>query len=177
MVVSHCLMNNLAKVEAFENQNRKVPELLLEKGVGIIALPCPEFRFFGGRRWGMVKEQMNTPVYREHCRNLLRPILDEILEYQHNGHTLAGVLGIKGSPSCGVTETCSSKEYGGEIDSINNLQEVIAGVTLIPEPGVFMEEFQGLLLEKGCVLPFLQVDEKSIAQTLKEIEAQLLVTP
>jgi hypothetical protein len=42
---------------------------------------CPEFTFLGLNRPPMTYEEYNTPEYRQHCRKILAPVLDQAKEY------------------------------------------------------------------------------------------------
>ena len=93
-LLTHCLLNDLAKTQAFPNENHRLPALLLERGQAILQLPCPEFTFGGGKRWGMGKEQYDTPFFRRHCRRILEPVADQAEEYLRCGIPIHGIIGV-----------------------------------------------------------------------------------
>ena len=173
VLISHCLLNNFAKVEPFENQNARLVEWLIDNKIQILQLPCPEFTLYGGRRWGHVQEQFDNPFFRRHCRKLLQPFLDQIREYQSCGHEVAAILGIKGSPSCGVSHTCSSKRWHGEICGGSEADALLESVTLAPGRGVFIDEFHLLLLREELQVPLLEVDEQAIDASIGRLEELL----
>ena len=77
---------------------------ILERGIGIIQLPCPEFLCLGSNRPSMNKaEYEGTEGYTEHCRKILEPVFLQLEEYQKNDYSYLGVLGIQESPSCSLS--------------------------------------------------------------------------
>ncbi|MBU8919053.1 CD3072 family TudS-related putative desulfidase [Neobacillus sp. 114] len=128
LIVSHCILN----------QNTVIPdearaagavisavEWAMKQGYGLLQLPCPEFTFLGLDRPPMTYEQYNTPEYRKHCREILKPVLSQAEDYIKNGYEIAGILGIQSSPSCDPTR------------------------------GIFMEELTAMFSEKGIKLKTL----------------------
>lgn len=161
LVVSHCLLNTAAKVRRYDRGKSSAEERLrlktarraLTRGVQLLQLPCPEILTYGGRRWGHVYEQFDHPFFRKRCREMLEPVCGQLLCYAQDGEIdLLGVLGIDGSPSCGVKYTCRG-EWGGELSG-RDLAPVVSSVRLAPGRGVFMEEFGKLLAENGLKLRF-----------------------
>lgn len=149
VVVAHCHLNANTKVHGlacYPGARADVIGPLIEQGAGIVQLPCPEATFLGMKRWGMTVEQYDTPAYRRHCRDILGPTLDTLVSLVEDGCTIR-VLGVEGSPSCGVSETCSGYE-GGEIE------DLLEGGTApcasrSPGRGVFMQEFEAALRSAG----------------------------
>lgn len=128
LIVSHCILN----------QNTVIPdearaagavisavEWAMKQGYGLLQLPCPEFTFLGLDRPPMTYEQYNTPEYRKHCREILKPVLSQAEDYIKNGYEIAGILGIQSSPSCDPTR------------------------------GIFMEELTAMFSEEGIKLKTL----------------------
>ena len=91
LVVSHCILNNASKVaqdEAFlEEEYRERDKLIsqvMDKGVQMLQLPCPEFMMYGSKRWGHVKDQFDNPYFREQSRTMLKPFILQLKDYaQH----------------------------------------------------------------------------------------------
>lgn len=164
VILAHCLMNVNAKVEGIANYPGTFEPLMLsliKKGFGVIQLPCPEIGYYGVRRWGQVKEQMDIPSFRNHCREILTSVVDQINDYHKNGYLIAGVVGVDKSPSCGVHQTCSSELFKGEITCVTNFEAVKKSLTYPEGPGIFMEEFQKKIEEIGIDIPFVAIDEES----------------
>lgn len=105
ILVSHCVLNQNAVLEGWARAKGAFPVAgrLLEAGVGIIQLPCPELLFSGINRPPKTYEEYNTPVYRKLCKELALPYIRQIKEYLENGYTLLGVLGIYNSPTCSIS--------------------------------------------------------------------------
>lgn len=154
LVVAHCILNRASKVERYdveeiqeENQLRK--ELLkevLDKDIELLQLPCPEFTMYGSKRWGHVRNQFDNPFYRRNCKEILRPIIEQLSEYYNNKdkYQILGIVAIDGSPSCGYNLTCKGS-YGGELGESSYLDEKINSVVMEKEAGVFMDELKILL--------------------------------
>lgn len=161
-VVANCLLNVNAKVPFYgfyPGANRAVLDPLLDDGVGLLQLPCPETSYLGLRRWGVTREQLDTQSYREHCERILRAPLLEMLAYRDAGYELLRVLGVNGSPSCGVERTCEGY-LGGEIPrDLESLERQAGRVSLVPGKGVFMSVLSDLLSRHGLTVELVGVDE------------------
>jgi predicted secreted protein len=95
----------------------------MDQGYGIIQLPCPELMYLGLARQtdtaaNPTVSQEDTRIARrmreEKARALFRRIADDIVfqieEYRQNGFEVAGLIGINGSPTCGVETTWADDE-------------------------------------------------------------------
>lgn len=154
----HCLLNSNSKIlglSFYDGALLPVVNKHLATGAGIIQLPCPEITYLGLKRWGMTREQYDTPFYRRHCIEILTPYVDQILEYIDNGYSIEGVVGVDGSPSCGVRFTCEGY-CGGMIDGKRPqfFQEV-------PGKGVFIRELSNMLNESDISLQFDAINENN----------------
>lgn len=158
VVVAHCHLDVNTKVRGlagYRGTRTEVVSPLIEQGVGIIQLPCPEATFLGMRRWGMTAEQYDTPAYRRHCREILRPVVETLAALADDGCKIRGVIGVEGSPNCGVTTTCTGFT-GGEIEGGAPVQTALR----TPGRGVFMEEMRAMLREAGLQdVPFEGVED------------------
>ena len=168
MAVCHCVLNPAAKVVSFHQQEyeeeralrEQALKALRENGVGLVQLPCPEFTMYGALRWGHVKEQFDNPFFRAHCRKLLAPIVAQLLEYTAHPERfhLFGVLGVDGSPSCGVKKTCTG-DWGGELYCAGQTQRPLNPAREAKGQGVLIEELMALLQEHDLSLPILSLQE------------------
>lgn len=133
VLVSHCILNQNSVVYPLARAKGpfKFVNSLIDSGIGLIQLPCPELRFLGINRKPMSKEEYDSVEYRELCRQLFIPVLDEILMYFRNGYSILGIIGINESPTCSIT-----------------------GIR-----GVFMEEIFIMLEENGIQLGYFEVPE------------------
>lgn len=165
LFVSHCILNVASKVVLFNNNEIAAEEALrqrfllsaIDKGVQFVQLPCPEFTLYGSKRWGHVSNQFNNPFFRKHCRNILEPFITQLEEYlsHPDSFEVLGIVGIDGSPSCGVDYTCSSDLWFGSFECRINTQEVLESAALESKNGIFMEELSHMLSENGIHLPIV----------------------
>ncbi len=159
VVLAHCLLNVNSKVSGlalYEGVHRKLVLPYIEAGAGIIQLPCPEMSFIGPLRWGMSKNQYDTISYRNHCREILTPVVEQMQEYSKNGCVIETIVGVDGSPSCGINYY-SNGYSGGMVEQIQEQKNMLHEA---PGQGVFMEEFSKLLAEKGLRIGFQAISEK-----------------
>jgi len=162
VLISHCLLNVNAKVIGLAHSEAGSITLvteLLKRGYGIIQLPCVEQFVCGCQRWGQVKEQLAHPHYRQTCRQLLLPVVQQIQDFTASGYHVSGVIGIDGSPSCGVNSTCSGK-WGGELSALFSVPQVLDTLRPTAEMGVMMEELHEMLLDCNLTIPFMAVEEE-----------------
>jgi len=156
-VLAHCHLNVNTKVRGlagYPGVRADVVTPLVAEGVGIIQLPCPEATFLGMKRWGMTVEQYDTPAYRRHCRKILRPVIDTLVALADDGCSIEAVLGVEGSPSCGVETTCGGCT-GGEIeDASEQKADRVAG------RGVLIDELRAMMDDAGLgAVPFSGVED------------------
>ncbi len=161
--VSHCVLNIASKVVMYnetemaaeEDLRRRFVSKAVSQGVQLVQLPCPEFIMYGSRRWGHVSEQFDTPFFRSQCRKLLEDYMLQIKEYLSNDRfRILGIVGIDGSPSCGVDYTCYGT-WGGNLSDRDDLGDCIATSRLGTGKGILMDEFSKLLKEQGVEVPMV----------------------
>ena len=162
-----------------EALRRDILEEAVRSGIQLIQLPCPEFILYGSRRWGHTREQFDNIFYRQRCRELLRPVIDELKEYlsRPEEFQVLGILGIDGSPSCGVRYTCSG-DWGGEFSG-REIDGVLKTAHLADGKGVLMEVFAEMLRENEIALPMdgLFARERDRAFALLSGSSMLLAEP
>ena len=134
--------------------------ILEETGAGIIQMPCPEFIHLGpSRPLGTdTVEQYDTPQYRDCCRNLARCIAAQAASYEEAGYVIVCVLGVEGSPSCGVSR--APRLVGQD----SQLQ---------PGSGVFVEVLEDQFRAAGLRVPFLGIPESEASGSLDTALARL----
>ncbi|MBQ9273150.1 MAG: hypothetical protein IJ227_05485 [Mogibacterium sp.] len=170
LVLSHCILNNAAKVSQDESllaeeyeQRKRLLELALDKGVQLLQLPCPEFTLYGSRRFGHVKDQFMHPRFIRESEEMLKPMFDQMEEYSSypGDFRIIGVISVEGSPSCGSRLTCRA-DWKGEICSLPD-EPVMAN-----EPGVFMEIIIDGIGKRGLDIPVVTMEEAiGIMENLK----------
>ena len=138
--VSHCWLNTNTRFPegcAFPGANVPLIQTLLDSGLGIIQMPCPEYEALGleKQRYG----QITGADLRDWFRNSARPVARQIRDYLEAGCEVVGVLGMNPSPSCGVG---TAKGKGTMLGTDRDTSEK-------PVSGVFIEELQKLLDEEG----------------------------
>lgn len=166
--VCHCILNVASKVTYYEKKyvteeelnRREFIKLALEKNIGIVQLLCPEFNIYGANRWGHTKNQFNNPFFKDNSRRLIGSYMLQMEEYLNvdDKFEVLGIVGIDGSPSCGVNFTCGGK-WDGEMSSRTNLKEVIGGAHRVAEKGVFMEVMDSMMKKQGITLPMMSIRE------------------
>ena len=158
LFVSHWSLNTASKVvlynqkdiDAEEDLRKQFMRKVIDYEVQLIQLPCPEFTLYGPKRWGHIAPQFDNVFFRNHCRTILQPIIDQMKEYLAHPEMfeVLGVVGIDGSPSCGVDYTCGGDWYGS-FESRTDLQETLDTCCLIHDSGILMRVLKDMLKEEG----------------------------
>lgn len=172
--LSHCCLNQNAKVRGiarYPGAIRPLVELLLEHGVGIYQMPCPEMAYLGNMRWGHVKDQYNNPMFRRHCQRLAQEVVDQVENYRQCGYRILGFVMMDGSPVCGLNRTPQPKHkdvmWGGMAWYVPE-SEYVQG------SGNFCEVLRAELKGRGLDdIPFVASPEFDEVGTLDESLAQL----
>jgi predicted secreted protein len=115
VVLAHCILNQNAKVEdiaLFPAVIQDVLNLVVERDYGIIQMACPETLHLGLGRWECIKDQYETPSFKHLCGRIAGEVLDQLEDYERNGYKIGPIIGIDGSPSCGVSKSCRVDEKG-----------------------------------------------------------------
>lgn len=163
LFVAHCILNTASKVSFLDSQSIEAEEKLRQEflskavpmGIQLIQLPCPEFTLYGANRWGHVSGQFDNVFFRQHCKDILQPILLQLKEYlaHPDKFKVLGFIGIDGSPSCGVDYTCVG-DWGGELSSRGEaILDVIQSVSLTRGRGVMIDVLCEMLRDEGIDLP------------------------
>jgi predicted secreted protein len=169
VLVAHCVLNQNAKLDQcahYPGAIREAAQLLIDAGVGLVQMPCPELSYLGLDR--EVEKGTNPTVESEDTRIALRmaeqaagslcqKIVDELVvqieEYQKNGFDIVGIVGINGSPTCGVETTWSDdQEREG--------------------PGLFIHALQASLAARGAAPAMRGIrayDSEEAVRTLRDL--------
>ncbi|MCR1899935.1 hypothetical protein NSA47_13240 [Irregularibacter muris] len=172
ILLCHCLLNANSKVEGLSQYKgifKEVIDIIGEKNIGVIQLPCPEMVIYGIKRWGHVKEQFDTLFYRSNCRKMLESIIGQVKSYIDTGYEIVGVIGIDGSPSCGVKVTCSG-DWENDDSSKDDITHTLKDAKEIKSSGVFIEELREYLRQYHIQIPFIGINEKDVYSSLKDIQ-------
>jgi predicted secreted protein len=105
IMVCHCVLNQNSVVCPLARTmgSFKFVKKLIDEGIGIIQLPCPEFKFLGTTRKPMDKEEYDIPEYRSLCKGLLIPVIEDMEIYLKDGYVIKGIIGINESPTCSIS--------------------------------------------------------------------------
>ncbi len=170
VLVSHCILNQNSISDGtadYPATNESVLKLLIQSKVGIIQMPCPETLCLGLDRDDIhgaerdvvventrIRDSMNKPSSAEMLNKLVNQVVFQIDEYIKNGFSVAGVIGINRSPSCGVNTTSkNNKEVDGE--------------------GVFIENLRNKLKENGIDIKMIGIKALETEEALLSIKELL----
>jgi len=159
--VAHCLLNANSKVKdlaSYPGAKTSVILPYLERGYGIIQLPCPETLYGGLNRWGMTYEQYDHATFRRFCIELLRPYVEQMRAYIDGGCVIDKIIGIAGSPNCGIFHTCRGYAGGGITPEAAKRQQ--ESLSIESGSGVFMEELKRMLQAENVCIPMEETWEE-----------------
>ena len=183
--VSHCLLNQNVRYLGGATRPGAVDELVdrwRTAGVGVVQLPCPE-----QHAWGGVGKRYTLPVYgadrtwwrwfrrpatwlflartRLVYRRLAGRVAAQIGDYTRSGYQVQAVVGIDGSPSCGVRTTLDLPAVldalaacdPGRLDPYHLNHRIIAAHAR-PGEGMFIAALRRRLRRRGLRVAFDQHD-------------------
>lgn len=130
ILVAHCILNQNTKLDKcahYPGTIREVAEILISRNIGIIQLPCPEMLYLGldretDKSTNSTVESEDTRISKRMleeksqslCKKIIEDILYQIEEYHDYNFEIVGLIGINGSPTCGVdTSWSEDKEING----------------------------------------------------------------
>ncbi len=138
--LSHCFLNTNTRFPggcAYEGATTPLIKLLLESGVGIIQMPCPEYQCLGLEKYKygeLVHDELRSCF-----RELALDVVEQIEDYLEFGFEIKGIIGMNPSPSCGVEIT---KGKGTMLGTDRDTSEK-------KDSGLFIEELKKLLDERN----------------------------
>ena len=164
--LAHCFLNMNTRFPGgadFPGANVPLAELLLQSGVGMVQMPCPEFHCLGLEKtlYGTLPEKEVRACYRK----LAEGVVEQMRSYLDLGYEISAILGMNPSPSCGVDV---AKGRGTMLGLNRDSSEK-------KEPGLFIEEIKNLAQERGIgPLPFFGIrrtlpGETGLEKRLKEL--------
>jgi predicted secreted protein len=164
-VVAHCVLNQNSRVLGLARRSSVITEIiesLMHNEVGIIQMPCPELMYLGISRQPQTKDQYNTAIFRSHCRQIAKEIADQIQEYAKCEINTKIIIGIDGSPSCGVNETSKGNSYANTSKHER-----------VKSSGILIEELRSALKERKISIPFHGIRHERLSEDLSKIEKLL----
>jgi len=184
LFVSHCILDENVRYLGGAFREGCIAEIVnrcIERGIGIVQLPCPEQRAWGGVRKPLFLAAIGNralrlesvralavPLFLRYTKRiyerLAREVARDIEDYVRSGIVVVGIVGIDGSPSCGVRTTIDvrrSLPMLAELDAARiDASDVNAIVRACVKDGsgLFADALRGALAKKGLEVPFLAHD-------------------
>lgn len=165
VLVVHCILNQNARIDEcayYPGAMGEIVEAILEAGVGIVQMPCPELQCLGLDRSRRIREGEDLGIREtllgeasEGCRALVRGVVRDVLEYRKHGFEVVGVIGNDGSPACGVDFTHHLGQGFG------------------PGTGAFVALLQEELEREAIALPFVATQDLQWQERLPRIRELL----
>jgi predicted secreted protein len=180
VVVSHCLLDqNTRYPGGAVCPGAVVPALqeYLDSGVGLLQMPCPEQRTWGGVRrppllwvlrhrrlaWGL---RWLMPVLRRYLRwrygRLARTVTRDVADAARSGQRVVGVVGVAGSPSCGVHTTLDLRAALRRLSQDEHpltapwLSNDVVGAAERPGAGIYTQALRERFAADGVDVPFIE---------------------
>jgi len=103
--ISHCILNQNTVVPPLARAKgpyRDIINEIMNHGIGIHQMPCPEYRYLGLKRKPMTKSEYDTEDFRKLCREISKDTVNIMKEYLNSGYEIIGLIGINHSPSCSI---------------------------------------------------------------------------
>lgn len=103
--MSHCILNQntvVCPLARAKGGYREIIGKIMDEGIGIHQLPCPEYRYLGLKREPMSKEQYDTKNFRDLCNGIAEDFIKIMKEYLENDYEIVGLIGINNSPTCSI---------------------------------------------------------------------------
>lgn len=130
--LSHCLLNENTRYLGGACRDccvREIVQQCLDHDIGIVQMPCPEQEVWGGvlkkRMLRLYGTELQSPMahrlrmmilpiamsyVRLSYRRLARDVAAQVENYVASGFSVLGIVGIDGSPSCGVHKTINVRD-------------------------------------------------------------------
>lgn len=162
---------------------REIVDACVDRGLGLVQLPCPEQEVWGGvlkrrmlRLYGLERRSrlaaalvrlarpLATWYVRWAYRRLARRIAAQVADYERSGVRVRGVVGIDGSPSCGVHTTIDAARF---VDAMMRVdvarfsaaaQNALVRRFAAPGRGLFLDELARALRRRRVRVPLYAHD-------------------
>ncbi|PIS30047.1 MAG: hypothetical protein COT41_03800 [Candidatus Portnoybacteria bacterium CG08_land_8_20_14_0_20_40_83] len=183
--VSHCILNENTRYLGGAFRKGCIDEVVDEiqnQGIGIVQMKCPEQKAWGGifkkHMWRPLGSK-NTFLYKlkgvllpffiwntkRIYRKLAKEVVAEIKDYIDSGFEVVGIVGLAGSPSCGVNTTLDIKKSAEvlantSIDDLdkNKMNESCIKELLTKGKGLFIEALKEKLRKESIKIKFYEHD-------------------
>jgi predicted secreted protein len=176
--LSHCLLNVHTRYLGGAGRRGSVAEIVqpcLDNGIGMVQMPCPEEHAWGGvlKRWllrfygagGTIPSVLQVLIIRlmliytrRRYRTLARRAANQIEDYVRSGVDVLGIVGVDGSPSCGVQATLDLDRAFAQVVRLRRTSTAadvndIVRRTVIEGRGLFLGALQDELSSRGLHVP------------------------
>jgi uncharacterized protein YbbK (DUF523 family) len=192
--LSHCLLNENTRYLGGAFRRAGVDELidkLQERSIAVVQMKCPEQKAWGGvlkkdmlqgycikGTWFNLFRKPYTTYFiwktKRSFQRQAKEVVAEIKDYVESGYEVVGVVGVKGSPSCGYSESLDlkkSSEFVANLDlntlSQDYFNEHCYRNCLVKRSGLFFDELQKQLSCSGLKIKLL---EHNLLYEMKDIE-------
>lgn len=183
--VAHCILNENARYQGGAvraGTNVEIIEELQKQDIGIVQMKCPEQKAWGGvQRWlmwlslGMGGKvtgpilMLFLPFFTLYTKwswtRIAKNTVGEINDWAKSGYDVVGIIGISGSPSCGVNTTLDLKKgtsYIANIKAADIVRERFneEGIcqAVIDGKGIYIQALQKELARRKLKIPFFEHD-------------------
>lgn len=185
VLLSHCLLNQNVRYLGGASRSagyREVVDDYLARGVGIHQMPCPEQRAWGGvlkrtmllaygaggtLRGPLVRWLLGPFLRYTRLRyaHLARAVARDVTDYRRSGIEVVEVVGVAGSPSCGV---CTTLDLPGSVDvltrcpllalDVRTLNQDVVAAHVVPGEGLWTQALRRRLATTGAPVRFVEHD-------------------
>ena len=138
--IAHCFLNinnRFPEGAAYPGSSLPLMQALLESGIGIVQMPCAEFKFLGAEK--KLYGEIPPDVLRKNFRTLAEDVVNDIVSYLESGFEIVGIIGMNPSPSCGVEITKGKETMMGTGRDMSEK----------PGSGLFIEELIAAAKDRG----------------------------
>jgi predicted secreted protein len=183
--VSHCILNENTRYLGGASRKGAIEEIvqqLQREGIGIVQMKCPEQKAWGGVLKKVIWKAFDSkekffysfkgiliPAFefytRIRYRKLAKEVVEEIAEYLNSGFEVVGLIGVDGSPSCGVLKKLSLSKSLEVFASSNDaslertsFNEKLFSDCLQTGSGVFIDELKKQLERRKISIKFYSVE-------------------
>ncbi len=103
--LAYCLLDQNARAKGiakYPGPVSEVVETLMENGVGLVQMPCPELIYEDFNRPPRPKNWYDHEEFRSTCRKCAQNVAEQVGKYVKNDYHVVSILGVENSPSCAV---------------------------------------------------------------------------
>lgn len=171
VLVAHCFFNQNSKIDEcayYPGAILEVAKALINTEVGIIQMPCPEIFYLGLDREvdpkanrtvesedTRVAKRMQEEQSKTLCKSMVDSIVYQVEEYLKHGFHIVGLIGMNGSPTCGINTTWHD---GQELEG----------------KGIFIEILEKALKDRDIFINMVGITARDPKHAVSAVEKLLL---